>query len=240
MTEIAEAIVLAAGYGTRMRPLTDSCPKPMVPLRGVALIDRVLNGLARAGIAHCVVNVHYLADKMTAHLAHRTAPRISISDECGRLLDTGGGIKHALDKLGDKAFLTHNSDSVWWEEGTSNLERLIAVWEREKMDCLMLLADANRSIGYSGAGDFTMEADGRLVRKCEDDRRRLAFCGVSIVHPRIFESAPDGPFSMNLLWDRSIARRRLYGHCLDGVWMHVGTPQALAQAEAFLADRNAG
>lgn len=228
---ITTAFVLAAGLGKRMRPITETIPKPLVPLKGRPLIDHVLDRLAAAGIERAVVNVHHHADLLERHLAGRTQPRVVISDERDALLDTGGGSKRALPLLGTGAFIIHNSDSVWLEGVHANLNHLMAQWQPERMDALMLLANTAHSIGYDGEGDFTMDADGRLARRGERRIAPFAFAGVSIAHPGLFADTPEGPFSLNLPWDRAIARGRLYGLQLEGLWMHVGTPEALAEAE---------
>lgn len=228
------AFVLAAGKGERMRPLTNTLPKPLVPLDGKPLIDHVLDRLAAAGIKRAVVNVHYLADKIEKHLAHRSAPKITISDERDKLLDTGGGALHALPKLGDGPFVIHNSDSVWIEGLGSNLDRLLSGFDENLMDSLMLVAPLASSIGYDGPGDFQMDATGHLTRQTGPRLAPFVFAGVSITHPRLFENAPSGPFSLNKLWDRAIDKGRLYGLRLEGIWMHVGTPDALKEAEAAL------
>ncbi|HET6321182.1 MAG TPA: nucleotidyltransferase family protein [Hyphomicrobium sp.] len=228
------AMVLAGGFGKRMLPLTQDKPKPMVELKGRPLIDHVLDRLAAAGVARAVVNVHYCADKLEAHVKHRARPEIVISDERQQLLDTGGGVVRALPMLGAEPFLIHNSDSVWIEGVGSNLERLFAGWDPDAMDSLMLLATAATSLGYDGPGDFVMDKDGRLSRRGEREMAPFVFAGVSIAHPRMFEGAPEGPFSMNRLWDRAIDSGRLYGIRLDGLWMHVGTPEALSEAERWI------
>ena len=232
---VTSAMVLAAGFGTRMRPLTDKIPKPLVPLNGKPLIDHALDRLAAAGITHAVVNVHHFADQIEAHLADRTKPAITISDERGMLLDTGGGVVKALPLLGPRPFVIHNSDSAWVEGVGSNIARLIAAFDPERMDSLLLLALGATSLGYDGHGDFLMAPDGVLTRRPERGESPFAFTGVSIAHPRLFEGAPEGPFSLNVLWDRAIERKRLYGLRLDGVWMHVGTPQAVEDAERWIA-----
>jgi N-acetyl-alpha-D-muramate 1-phosphate uridylyltransferase len=239
-TPVTTAMVLAAGLGTRMRPLTDTVPKPLVRLKGLPLIDHVLDRLTIAGITKAVVNVHHHADALEAHLKGRKKPAITISDERGVLLDTGGGVIRALPLLGNKPFLIHNSDSVWIEGVGSNIARLIAGWDPEKMDSLMLLANGVTSLGYDGRGDFMMDADGTLSRRPEQKDAPFVFTGVSIAHPRMLEGAPDGKFSLNKLWDRAIERRRLYGMRLDGAWMHVGTPEALAEAERWIDASKAG
>ena len=234
MTRIATAMVLAAGHGKRMRPLTDNMPKPLVPLGGKPLIDHVLDRLQAAGITRAVVNVHHLADMLEAHLAKRTSPEIVISDERAQLLETGGGVVHALPLIEDEAFLIHNSDSVWLEGPGSNLQNLLSAWDPDAMDCLMLLASSARSLGYEGAGDFVMQADGRLARRAEGEVAPFVFAGVSIAHRRLFDGAESGCYSLNRLRDRALASDRLRGVRLDGFWMHVGTPDAIADAERCL------
>jgi MurNAc alpha-1-phosphate uridylyltransferase len=231
------AMVLCAGLGTRMAtPANNALPKPLVQLGGKALVDHALDRLAAAGIERAVVNVHYKADLIEQHLRERKAPRIEISDERAALLDTGGGIKKALPRLGPGAFLIHNADSVWIEGVGSNLARLSAAWDDAAMDCLLLLAVASASHGYQGRGDFALESDGRIRRKrAEQEIVPFAFTGVSIAHPRLFDASPDGAFSLNLVWSRAIGAGRAYGVRMDGEWMHVGTPSALAEAEQCLS-----
>lgn len=233
------AMVLAAGLGTRMRPLTDTMPKPLVPLKGRALLDHVLDRIADAGIPRAVVNVHYLADQIEAHVQGRTRPAITISDERDALLETGGGVVRALPLLGSSPFLVHNSDSVWIEKGAANLRRLCAAWNPERMDSLLLLARRDRSLGYDGKGDFELHVDGRLSRRPAGGESAYVFSGVSIAHPAMFEDAPEGGFSLNRLWDKAMSRGRLMGIVLDGIWMHVGTPEALIEAEQLI-DREQG
>lgn len=228
------AFVLAAGKGERMRPLTNTIPKPLVPLAQKPLIDHVLDRLASAGIKRAVVNIHYLADKLEKHLAHRTAPKIILSNERDELLDTGGGALRALPKLGAEPFVIHNSNSVWIEGLGSNLERLLDAWDEKEMDSLMLVVPLAASIGYDGFGDFQMDPTGRLTRQSGPCLAPFVFAGVSIAHPRLFDNAPKGPFSLNKLWDRAIEKGRLYGLRLEGIWMHVGTPEALKEAETAL------
>jgi MurNAc alpha-1-phosphate uridylyltransferase len=228
------AFVLAAGKGERMRPLTNTLPKPLVSLGGKPLIDHVLDRLSAAGIERVIVNVHYLADKLEKHLGRRKTPQIVISDERPELLDTGGGVRHALPKLGKGPFVIHNSDSVWIEGLGSNLDRLLDAWDETTMDSLMLVAPLAASIGYSGFGDFQMDATGRLTRQVGPRMAPFVFAGVSIAHPRLFAKSPAGPFSLNELWNQAIDKSRLYGLRLEGIWMHVGTHEALAEAEAAL------
>jgi MurNAc alpha-1-phosphate uridylyltransferase len=234
MTRAATAMVLAAGLGERMRPLTLRMPKPLVPIAGRPLIDHVLGRLAAAGVETAVVNVHYLPDQLEAHLANRRGlpPKTVVSDERGVLLDTGGGTKRALPLLGRGPFFIHNADSVWSEGASPALSRMLKKWNPAAMDCLLLLAPAATSIGYAARGDFSMTGDGRLTRRGPDEVVPFAFAGVSLCDEGLFKDAPDGRFSLNTLWDRSLAKGRLYGIRLDGRWMHVGTPDALAEAEA--------
>lgn len=232
------AMILAAGLGTRMRPLTDTIPKPLVQLNGRALIDHVLDRLAAAGIQRAVVNVHHHADKLEAHLKSRMTPEIAFSCERGILLDTGGGIVRALPLIGNKPFLIHNSDSVWIEGLGSNLARLMSSWDEFRMDSLMLLAPTTGSLGYDGLGDFQMDTNGRLVRQSGQRLAPFVFAGVSIIHPCMFNGEPERRFSLNRVWDRAIGAGRLYGIRLDGLWMHVGTPEALAEAEQKIADQH--
>lgn len=240
-SRIDTAMVLAAGLGTRMAPASGTLPKPLVQLDGKTLLDRVLDRLAAAGIARAVVNVHHKADQIEARLTGRKAPKIIVSDEREKLLDTGGGVKKALRLLGSAPFIVHNSDSVWIEGIGSNLKRLVEAWDDARMDCLMLLALASSSHGYQGRGDFAFDSDGRIRRrKIEQEIVPFAFTGVSIAHPRLFANAPEGVFSMNQVWDQAIENGRAFGLRMEGIWMHVGTPEALAQAEQALSDARRG
>lgn len=233
--EINTAMVLAAGLGQRMRPITARLPKPLVQVAGRALIDHALDRLKDAGIRRAVVNVHHLPDLIEAHLAARAEPTIAISDERGRLLETGGGVKRALPLLGDHPFLLLNSDSLWLEGPQSNLTRLKTAWDPRTMDMLLLVAVAATSLGYDGLGDFVMDPDGRLERRGERQVAPFVYAGVAVLKPELFADTPDGAFSLNLLFDRAIAAGRLYGLRLDGQWLHVGTPGSIAAADQHLA-----
>lgn len=233
---ITRAMILAAGLGTRMRPLTDDRPKPLVEVCGKALIDHVIDRLIESGVTFIVVNVHYHADMLRSHLSRRKDVEIVTSDEGGTLLDSGGGIAKALPYFGGQPFFTHNSDSIWVEGAGHALEHMQAFWNPDKMDALLLIAPLARAIGYQGPGDFRMDAEGRLSRVPELELSPFAYPGVQIVHPRLFEGAPQGKFSINPLWDRAIAKGRLFGIRLDGVWMHIDRPEGIAAAEAFLAN----
>jgi N-acetyl-alpha-D-muramate 1-phosphate uridylyltransferase len=233
-TDITTAMVLAAGLGKRMQPLTDTMPKPLVPLNGRALLDHVLDRIADAGLKRAVINVHYLADQLEKHVSHRALPAISISDERDEILETGGGVVRALPLLGSQPFVIHNSDSVWIEPRASNIARLIKAWDGTVMDSLMLLAPRVTSLGYDGHGDFGLSADGRLKRRAPGGEAPYVFAGVSIAHPRMFDGAKEERFSLNVLWDKAIERGRLFGLLLDGTWMHVGTVDALRDAERLI------
>lgn len=228
------AMILAAGLGTRMRPLAEEKPKPLVEVMGKPLIDHAIDRLAAAGVTLVVVNVHHRAEAIKVHLAKRKDIDIRISEESDNLLDTGGGIAKALPYFEGQPFFTHNSDSLWVEGMGSALERMKKRWDAQPMDGLMLLAPAVSAIGYEGRGDFEMDPWGRLTRRGEQKLAPFVWTGVQIIHPRLFDGAPKGRFSVNLLWDKAIERGRLYGIRLDGVWMHVGAPEGFHDAEAFL------
>jgi MurNAc alpha-1-phosphate uridylyltransferase len=232
------AFILAAGYGKRMRPLTDTMPKPLVRLAGQPLLAHVIARLTEAGVARLVINVHYLADQIETYLQDAAAPgvEVMVSDERQQILDTGGGVSQALSRLGGDPFYIHNSDTVWIEYGFGNLPAMAAAWDDARMDALLLLAPTDEALGYDGAGDFFMAGDGLLTRRPPGGRAPFVFAGVSIAHPRLFEGAPDGAFSLNQLWDRAMANGRVHGFALRGTWMHVGTPEALEAAERRLRD----
>jgi MurNAc alpha-1-phosphate uridylyltransferase len=227
-------MVLAAGLGKRMRPLTDTVPKPLVKVAGRALIDYTLDRLADVGVETAVVNVHYFADTIEKHVKPRTRPKIVISDERRELLDTGGGVVKALPLLGPEPFFHVNSDTIWIEGVTPNLARLGAMFDAAAMDGLLLLAATATSIGYEGRGDFAMSPDGRLSRRAERDIVPFVYAGAAILAPTLFADAPAGAFSLNTLFSRAIEAGRLFGARLEGTWMHVGTPAAVAAAEAAI------
>ena len=236
MTRIHSAMILGAGLGLRMRPISLDTPKPLIELGGRTIIDRLLDKLLAAGISRVIVNVHWLADKMRAHLARRTDLDIVISDETSGLLDSGGGIIKALPDLGDGPFIVLNGDSVWVDTLHPSLTRLIENFDANRMDCLMLLAATIRALGYDGPGDFLMEADGRLIRRPDSMLTPFVYCGAFIANQTLFHDAPMGAFSLNQLWDRAAEDGRLFGLRHDGPWLHAGTPEALEEIEAFLAD----
>jgi MurNAc alpha-1-phosphate uridylyltransferase len=229
-------MVLAAGFGTRMRPLTDRMPKPLVPVAGRALLDHVLDKLAEAGVTDAVVNVHYLPDQIIDHTATRTKPRVTISDERDAVLGTGGGVVKALPLLGGAPFYHLNADTLWIDGAQPNLARLAEAFDPTRMDILLLMAPTADSIGYSGSGDYAMLPDGTLRRRKEREVVPFVYAGVAILSPAIFAGSPTDEFALTKLFDRASEQGRLFGLRLDGLWMHVGTPDAVQAAEqAFLA-----
>ncbi len=234
MSNVTAAMIMGAGLGTRMRPLTDDRPKPLVTVGGKTLIDHAIDRLVAAGVTLVVVNVHYKAEMLRAHLARRHDVRIVFSDETDRLLDTGGGVVKAMPRFGDASFFVLNSDSIWVENSPA-LAAMQAQWDESRMDGLLLLAGIPTAIGYEGRGDFALGPDGRVARARGNAAAAYAYPGVQIVHPRLFADAPAGAFSTNIMWDRAIAARKLFGTVLDGTWIHVGTPEARDEAEAALA-----
>lgn len=232
-----KAMVLAAGLGTRMRQFSAAIPKALVPVAGKPLIDHVLDRLAAAEVDVAVVNVHHFADKVEQHVANRITPAIIISDERDALLDTGGGVARALPHFERQPFFHVNSDSIWLEGPTPNLDRLAMRFDRGDMAALLLLAPTVGSVGYSGRGDFAMDANGRLWRRFDDEIVPFVYAGAAIFTPALFANAPSGAFSLNRLFDIAQDKGRLFGLRLEGTWMHVGTPEAIKAAEAALAER---
>jgi N-acetyl-alpha-D-muramate 1-phosphate uridylyltransferase len=228
------AMVLAAGFGQRMRPLTDRAPKPLIEVRGRPLIDHVLDRLSAVGVERAVVNVHHFADQIESHLAARREPHVVISDERERLLGTGGGPLKALTTLGAAPFFHVNSDSIWIEGVTPNLMRLAASFDQASMDALLLLAPTAGSIGYDGRGDFALSSDGRLRPRAEREVVPFVYAGAAILAPALFADPPAEPFGLSLLFDRAAQAGRLHGLRLEGLWMHVGSPEAIAEAEAAI------
>jgi len=229
-----KAMVLAAGLGTRMRPLTLTTPKPLVRVAGRALIDYLLEPLARAGVETAVVNIHHLGEQIEAHVRDCHAPQIIVSDEREQLLDSGGGIKKALPHLGSEPFFVLNADSFWIDGPKSNLLRLSEFWDAQQMDIVLLLANGAQATGYEGLGDFTMAQDGRLSWRVERQVAPFIYAGVAIIKPELFADMPEGAFSLTRLFRQVQAQGRLFGLRLDGSWLHVGTPEAIGLAEARL------
>lgn len=233
-TKITTAMILAAGLGTRMRPLTDTMPKPLVPVAGRPLLDHVLDRLAEAGVTKAVVNVHYLPDQIVQHTSSRENPRVTISDERDEVLGTGGGVVKALPLLGDAPFYHLNADTMWIDGVQPNLLRLADTFDPHRMDILLLMAPTSHSIGYSGSGDYAMLADGALRKRKEHQVVPFVYAGVAIMSPAIFKDAPKVEFSLTKIFDTANERERLFGLRLDGLWMHVGTPDAVRAAENAL------
>jgi MurNAc alpha-1-phosphate uridylyltransferase len=230
----SRAMLLAAGLGTRMRPLTLTRPKPLIEVAGRTLLDHVLDRLVEAGVETVVVNVHHLADQMEAHLAARSRPRLIVSDERAGLLDSGGGVKKALPILGTAPFVICNADSFWIEGPRPNIASLIEAWDPLAMDVLMLLAPTATSVGFEGKGDYRLDAQGRLARRGEREVAPFVYAGVLLIKPELFAGTPE-VFSLNRLFDGAEAAGRLHGRRLDGVWLHVGTPLAIEEAESHIA-----
>jgi len=234
------AMVLAAGLGLRMRPITETMPKPLVPLGGVPLLDRALDRLSEAGVGTAIVNLHYLGHMIEAHLADRTKPAIRFSHEEDALLETGGGVAKALPLLGTAPFFVVNADIAWTDGTVPALQRLEERWDDDAMDALLLLHPVRDATGYGGAGDYSLAEDGCLRRRREETAAPYVFTGVQMLHPRLFDGAPGGKFSMTILYDRAQESGRLFGLVHDGDWHHIGTPAGLAEAEACLAGKKPG
>ena len=235
-----KAMVLAAGLGTRLKPVTDTLPKGLVQVDNRALIDHALDRLEAVGVGEVVVNTHYLAEQLQAHLSGRKSPVLQISHE-DDLLDTGGGIAKALPLLGDDPFLAVNADAFWLNGPYDALQRMAHTWDDDTMDGLLLLHSTVEAYGYTGLGDFCAPlGDGVLTRRLEGEVSPWLFTGIQMLHPRLFKTAPDGAFSLNLLYDRAIGSSRLHGVVHDGEWFHVGTPQGLEEAETYMHLRYAG
>jgi len=233
------AMILAAGLGARMRPITDTVPKPLIKVDGRPLIDHALDRLRDAGVAEVVVNVHHLANKIENHLKSRKKPKTLLSPEPERL-ETGGGVAKALPMLGAQPFYVINADAFWLNGPLDTLGRMAAMWDDKRTDGLLLLHSTVDAYGYRGVGDFLADEDGRLARRPESEVSPWLFTGIQILHPRLFNDAPQGAFSLNVLYDRAIKASRLYGLVHDGEWFHVGTEAGLDAAERFMHTRFAG
>jgi MurNAc alpha-1-phosphate uridylyltransferase len=232
------AMVMAAGLGKRMRPLTATRPKPLVEVAGRTLLDHVFDRLRSAGVERAVVNVHYLADALEAHLKNRVEGiEVVISDERGRLMETGGGIVQARDLIGSEPFLVVNSDNLWLDGPSDAIRLLAARWDDATMDALLLMVPLARAHNHGGQGDFTLSPDGRITGRRKAGRiAPFVYTGVQILSPRVIADWPQGPFSTMLFWERAIAAGRAYGLVHQGLWFDVGTPQAIAATEALIAD----
>jgi MurNAc alpha-1-phosphate uridylyltransferase len=232
------AMVMAAGLGKRMRPLTVTRPKPLIDVAGKPLIDHVFERLASAGVERAVVNVHYLADQLEAHLRARVkGMELLISDERRQLMETGGGLVQARDMLGDQPFLCVNSDNLWIDGPTDAIRLLSAQWDDAKMDALLLLVPLARATCHRGAGDFRLDAFGRITERRKPGRLApFVFTGVQILSPRVIRDWPEGPFSTNLFWNRAMEAGRLWGAVHQGLWFDVGSPGAIRETEVALGE----
>ena len=231
------AMIMAAGLGKRMRPLTATKPKPLIEVSGKALLDHVLEKLRAAGVKKVVVNVHYLADALEAHLTTRShGLEVAISDERKRLLETGGGLVKAATLIDDDPFLALNSDNLWIDGPADTIKLLASHWDQEKMDALLLLVPQARALGHKGMGDFHMDRAGRIRRRERSHVAPFVFTGIQMVSKRLLRDAPEGPFSTNMLWDRAIEEGRAFGAVHQGLWFDVGTPQSIPFTEAALED----
>jgi len=228
------AMVMAAGYGKRLRPLTDTVPKPMVKVLGRPMIDVVLNRLVAAGVERVVINLHHLGEVIRDHLKTRKDLEILYSEE-PEILETGGGTKKALPLLGPDPFFTVNAKIIWLNGREDALHRLANAWDDSRMDSLLLLQPTVTAIGYGGPGDFRLDPEGRVSRRREWEVAPFLYSGINITHPRLFDDSPDGAYSVNLLWDRAIEAGRLFGIRHDGEWYHVSTPQQLGDVERELS-----
>ncbi|MEL6946134.1 MAG: nucleotidyltransferase family protein [Pseudomonadota bacterium] len=236
-TGLRQAIVLSAGLGTRMQPLTLTRPKPLIAVDGKALLDYALDTAFRSGIETCVVNVHYLADQIEDHVAAHYGDRVFLSDERERLLDSGGGVAKALERLDpNEPTLLLNADSFWLDRNSATIAALAAAFDQDRMDFLLLLAKRDEAVGFSGKGDFFADGDHRITRRGEHASAPYVYTGAAVFHPRLFEGRAGTAFSLNSLFDQAIADNRLFGALLDGLWLHVGTPDAIAEAETAMAN----
>lgn len=234
---IDTAFVLVAGLGTRMRPITDTLPKPLVEVAGRTLLDHALDTLQQSGVTRAVVNVHHLADQIEHHVASRSAPSIVVSDERAQLLDSGGGIAAALPLFEADAFFVLNADTFWREDETDNLDAMRAAWDADMMDILLLLASHDQAVGFDGRGDFFMDDRGVLARRGDAAAAPHIYAGALIIKRSCFDGETDKAFSLNRLFDRALENGRLHGCAMDGLWLHVGTPGAIGEAETALAAR---
>ncbi len=229
---IKTALVLAAGQGMRMRPLTLQTPKPLLAVAGRSMLDRALDKLADASVERAVVNFHHLGDQIKTHcLAHTAAPQILLSDETDAVLETGGGIKRARPLLGDAPFFTVNADTLWQDGATPALQRLTEFWNPDHMDVLLLLHATERTIGHKTQGDYFMEANGQLRWRGDAPTAPYMFASIALLKPQLFDNAPDGAFSQKWVWDRVEITGRLYGLVHDGAWYHASTPADLTTIE---------
>ena len=237
---LKKAMILAAGLGLRMRPITNRTPKPLVQVDGHSLIDRAIDRLVEGGVTDVIVNLHYLGDQIERHLSCRENPGITFLWERNMLLETGGGVKNALKKLGNDPFWVVNCDSIWLNGPQKMMARAIEQWDPEKMDALLVLHSTVDAYGYEGQGDFLADPNGLLTRRPKLEVVPWVFTGIQILNPKVFDNTPDGAFSLNVVYNNLIENERLYGLVHDGEWFHVGTPEGLGEVEGFMKYRYAG
>jgi MurNAc alpha-1-phosphate uridylyltransferase len=236
MIEIETAMIMAAGLGKRMRPLTETRPKPLVEVAGKAMIDHCFDKLVQAGVQKAIVNVHYLADQMEAHLSALPYPiAIRISDERAQLMETGGGLVQAEPLIKEENFFCINSDNLWTDGPTNSLLQLAQKWDEDRMDGLLLLVPRASAHNYRGAGDFHLDDENRISRRIAGQEAPLIYSGIQLISKRLLRDAPNGPFSTNIFWERAIGEGRLFGVVHQGEWFEVGSPEAIAPTEAALA-----
>ena len=225
-------MVLCAGLGTRMQPLTLNTPKPLIPVAGKPLIGHAVEQLEKNGVKNIIINTHYLARQVEEWVYQQKNLSIIISDERNELLETGGGVFKARDLLGSSPFFVLNSDTFWLDQsGTSTLQKMRGRFDSDNCDFLLLLSRHENAVGFSGKGDFFCSKSGQLTRRGKEDHAPYIFAGCYLAHPRALANCPDGPFSMNILWDRALKHKRVWGLIHDGLWLHVGTPKAIGEAE---------
>ncbi|MDA8870395.1 nucleotidyltransferase family protein [Rhizobiaceae bacterium] len=237
--KITQAMILAGGLGTRMRPLTDTRPKPLVEVAGRALIDHALDALGGAGVQRVAVNVHYLADQIESHLAQRKSPATAVSDERARLLDSGGGVKAALPLLDAGPLFVLNADSFWVDGAHANLARMAETFDPTTTDMMLLVSSHSDAVGFDGRGDFFMDDDACLTRRGDADAAPYVYAGAILSDAALYAAEADDSWSLNRLFDAAIAKKRLRGCVLEGLWLHVGTPQAIGEAETAITAFNA-
>lgn len=237
MSKVETAMIMAAGLGNRMRPLTDKRPKPLVEVAGKAMIDHCFDKLAAAGIGKAVVNVHYMADMLEAHLAALPYPvAIRVSDERAQLMETGGGLVQAEPLIAEDNFFCINSDNLWIDGPANSLHQLAEAWDEDRMDALLLLVPRITAHNYKGSGDFHLDGEKRISRKRPGQEAPMIYSGIQLLSKRLLRDPPEGPFSTNILWERAIGEGRLFGSVHQGEWFEVGSPEAIAPTEAALAD----
>jgi len=234
--KIKNAMVLAAGLGIRMQPITNTIPKPLVKVSGKTLLDHALDALATQNVNRVSVNVHYLAGQIEAHVKPRKFPQVEFSDERKELLDSGGGVKQAVKSFEPGPFIILNADSFWVDGPVPNLKAMAEFWDDDEMDMLLLVSAKDKAVGFEGPGDFFIDSDGRLTRRGEAKTAPAIYAGAIIAKAENFHAVSEAKFSLNVLFDEAIANHRLFGVMLDGLWLHVGTPAAIGEAEAAIND----